>query len=1128
MAHSVVIPVDVEFNMDKAQLKSISKAIDMALKKKNIKAKDFFAPINNSAKKLSVNLKGLKFGDFFNKFSSSAKNLSSNLLNINNSVKSLSSSFSGLRRIATQALSIAAIGNVGKKMIELSSDIIEIQNVVDTVFGEMANDINDFAKSALKSFGLTQLQAKNFASVFGGLLEASDITGEAQKEMSINLTKLTGDVASFYNLDYDEVFNKLQSGLTGEVKAMRAFGVNMTIANMEAWALSKGITSSYDSMNQAEKTALRYNYMLEKLANAQGDFSKTQGSWANQTRILVSQVQQLGGILGGFLQKVLYPVVTVINQILSLAISGATALAKMFGFDMESLQVQQGVADASAGVALGDTGADAMDDLADSTDGATKAQKKLNKEQNKSLANIHELNVLSSNKSSESSGSSGGGAGGVGGAGIGDIGFDLSKYKDIPEKDNPINNLFKNLENAVKNNDWRGIGSLLADELNELMSKIDLAQYIPAVEKGAFALAEILNGFVQNIHFDEIGRIIGEGANLIMAAVNKFYDQFDFISLGQQIARGFNSLFDTVDFEALGQFLVNKFNAVFQTLAGFVTTFDWKAFADSLVIAINSAISNLDAESFATALIGIINGIITVLITLIQDINWGELADKIFYVLKRAISEINWSGLFDAIISAHEELPSSIALVLDGLLAYKAISKLIPIITNVVAALSNLKVLLNGGLIEGKSLTFFQNLGNAIALTAGGAGTLHEALEATFGGVATTLAGVGSVIVGAITAVSNFIDMLKEGFSWVKEIIMIIGIAVAAVGAVILGAPAAIAALVAGIVASLATLIVVIKDNWNAIVNFFSNLVSNIGNWLSSIWTSISTWFTTLVTNVATWIGGIWKSISTWFTNLVTNIVTWFSNIWTSISNWFTKLVTNISTWLGNIWTSISTWFTNLLTNVGTWLGNILTSLISWFTSLPSKINGLLSSVGSTISGWFSSVWTNFTSFLGNIISYITGTFKTAWSGAWNGIKDVFSGLFDTIGGIFKGVINTVVDAINTVINAINKVSWDVPDWVPGIGGSTFGFSIPTVPKLAQGAVIPPNQEFLAILGDQKRGINIETPLDTMLQAFRGALAEFTDYNGGDIIIPIYINNELSSEEIIRRHDIARYRSNGK
>ena len=202
----------------------------------------------------------------------------------------------------------------------------------------------------------------------------------------------------------------------------------------------------------------------------------------------------------------------------------------------------------------------------------------------------------------------------------------------------------------------------------------------------------------------------------------------------------------------------------------------------------------------------------------------------------------------------------------------------------------------------------------------------------------------------------------------------------------------------------------------------------------------------------------------------------------------------------------MSTWFTGLVTDIGTWLGNV------W----------------KPISDFFGDIWSDFTGTLKNIIDHITGKFSDSWSKAWEGIKSVFTGIFDTIGGVFKSVINTVIDGINTVINAINKISWDVPEWVPGIGGSTFGFSIPNVPKLANGAVIPPNHEFLAVLGDQRRGVNIETPLDTMLQAFRGALAEFGDYNGGDIIIPIYVNNELSSEEIIRRQDIARYRSNGK
>lgn len=1093
MAHSVVIPVDVEFNMDKAQLTSISKAIDNALKTKDIKAKDFFAPISNSAKKLSVNLKGLNIGDFFNKFSSSAKKLSSSLLNINSGVKSLSSSFSSLGKVALQAISVASIVNVGKKMTKLSSDIIEIQNVVDTVFGDMASDINDFAASALRSFGLTQLQAKDFASVFGGLLEASDITGEAQKEMSINLTKLTGDVASFYNLDYDEVFNKLQSGLTGEVKAMRAFGVNMTIANMEAWALSKGITKSYDSMSQAEKTALRYNYMLEKLANAQGDFSKTQGSWANQTRILVSQVQQLGAILGGFLQKVLYPVVTVINQILSLAISGATALAKMFGFDMKSLQVQQGVAGTEAGVALGDTGADAMDDLANSTDDATKAQKKLNKEQNKSLANIHELNVLSSNKSSSDS-SGGSGASGVGIGGAGGIGFDLSKYKDVSEKKNPVSLLMSNMERAAKEGNWRGIGSLLAADVNEVMSKIDLAQYTPKVKAAATALADILNGFVQNLHFDDLGRIIGEGINLMLAGINTFFDQFDFISLGKQLAVGLNSLIDTVDFVALGKYLVNKWNAIFQTLAGFVTSFNWSDLGIKLAEGINSIFDNFDFESFSIAVYAGINGVFESIGTAILNLKWASIGSEFAKSFSTIFGHIDYGLILSTIIKGIEGILISLS-------------------------------------------TFFAEIDWA---------SIAEQLKV---GINTAISVLGDVdfstiasniSTGLINLVSSLSDLI-QGIDWmqlganlyngIKSIVLSIdwiGL-IGSVGELIFNAVGALGTTLVTLVAGLVTDIMsvlwgiagYISDMLKATIAVVMEFIGNIIGWVIAN-------LTNLATSIAGALGNILGSTIGWFSSLISIIVSWLGNILGSITGWFSSLISNIASLLGTILGSIAGWFTSLITNIASWLGNILGSLASWFTSLPSKIGWWLAGVGSTLSGWFTSIWTNFVSFLGNIIGYITGTFSNAWFGAWEGIKDVFSGLFDSISGVFKGVINTIVDAFNTVINAINKVSWDVPDWVPGIGGSKFGFDISNVPKLASGAVIPPNQEFLAVLGDQKRGVNIETPLDTMLQAFRGALAEFNDYNGGDIIIPIYVNSELSSEEIIRKQDIAQYRSNGK
>ena len=937
MANSVIIPVDIEFNMDKAQLTSISKAIDNALKTKKIKAKDLFEPISNSAKKLSVNIKGLNLGDFFNKFSSSAKKLSSRLFYINNSVKSLSSSFSSLGKIALQAISVASIINVGKKMVKLSSDLIEIQNVVDTVFGDMSDDINDFAQSALKSFGLTELQAKNFASIFGGLLEASDIVGDAQKEMSINLTKLTGDVASFYNMDYNTVFEKLQSGLTGEVKAMRSFGVNMTITNLEAWALANGITKTYNEMNQAEKTALRYNYMLEKLSNAQGDFNKTQGSWANQTRILVSQVKQLGSILGGLLQKVLYPVLTVINQIIGMAISGANALAKMFGFDVESVQVQQGISGAKSGVALGDTGADAMDDLADSTDDATDAQKKLNAEQKKSLANIHDLNVLQSKDTSvyDTDNISSG------------FDFELSKYKDIYESENPVNSLFNDLEDAVKNNDWRGIGSLLSSKLNSILYNIDLSKYIPDVESGANALADILNGFIESLSFDKIGSIVGDGINLVIISLNRFFEEFDFYSLGKKISDNLNSLFNTVDFYELGKFVLNKFNALFQILVGAVTEFDWKNLGSKIADGINSIFDNFDFDSLIVSIYGLVNGLFELIISAMEDINWGSLASNLSY----------------------------------GFVSFA----------------KSLAVLI-------KNIDWIQFSAN---------------------------------LYNGIKAVLLNIDWLGL---------------VGAIGELIFNA-------VGGIGASLVTIVVGIIQDIVKVLWSISGFISDIYRYIIS-------------------------SVNEFIGNIIGIVIFKLYSLGTDIANWFTDFISSICEWL--------------------------------------------SSVGSSISSWFSNTWGSITSFLGSIISYITGSFSSAWYNAWSGIRDVFNTLFDNIGGIFNGVINTVISAVNTIIRAINSISWDVPDWVPGIGGSTFGFSIPEIPKLAQGAVIPPNQEFIALLGDQRSGVNIETPLDTMLQAFRGALAEFSDYNIGDIVIPIYIDNELSSEQIIRKQDIERYRSNGK
>lgn len=162
----------------------------------------------------------------------------------------------------------------------------EIQNVVDVSFGEAAAEINAFAADAMKAFGLTELQAKKTASTLMAMSNGMNINSQAGKVMAINLTKLSGDMASFYNVSQDVAETALKSVFTGETEALKKFGVVMTEANLQAFALSQGITTLYSDMSQAQRVALRYNYVMQATANAQGDFARTSGNWANQIRVL--------------------------------------------------------------------------------------------------------------------------------------------------------------------------------------------------------------------------------------------------------------------------------------------------------------------------------------------------------------------------------------------------------------------------------------------------------------------------------------------------------------------------------------------------------------------------------------------------------------------------------------------------------------------------------------------------------------------------------------------------------------------------------------------------------------------------------------------------------------------------
>ncbi|HJC73216.1 MAG TPA: hypothetical protein H9698_10565 [Candidatus Ruthenibacterium merdavium] len=196
------------------------------------------------------------------------------------------------------AAAVGALGAAGVASVKLASDLTEVQNVVDVTFGKNADTINDWAKNAASAFGLSELQAKKFNGTMGAMLKSMGLSDDAVLDMSTSMTGLAGDFASFYNLPIEEAFQKIRSGISGETEPLKELGINMSVANLEAYALSQGIDKSYNSMTQAEQAALRYNYLMSVSADAQGDFARTNDTLANQLRIAQLEVQNLSGAIG--------------------------------------------------------------------------------------------------------------------------------------------------------------------------------------------------------------------------------------------------------------------------------------------------------------------------------------------------------------------------------------------------------------------------------------------------------------------------------------------------------------------------------------------------------------------------------------------------------------------------------------------------------------------------------------------------------------------------------------------------------------------------------------------------------------------------------------------------------------
>ena len=328
----------------------------------------------------------------------------------------------------------------------------------------MADEVEKFANSAVQNFGMSELTAKRMASTFMTMANSMGLAAKDGKNMSLQLTALAGDMASFYNVEQDVAQTALNSVFTGETESLKKFGIVLTEANLNAFALSRGITKSYNAMSQAEKVGLRYLYVLKATANAQGDFARTSGSWANQVRILKEQWSQLIGILGKGLIAALTPIVKALNKLLSYLIALGNAIASLFG-GKKITGVSKGL-DSAAG------SAGTLNDNLGGAGGKLDEDNKKAEKLAKTLASFDELELLNSKDEDKGSGgSSGGDIGGGGG------GFEIPDFSTEEAANELIPNIQELLDEVQKILDkWKPLIPKLEFNFDKEKALADLKQ----------------------------------------------------------------------------------------------------------------------------------------------------------------------------------------------------------------------------------------------------------------------------------------------------------------------------------------------------------------------------------------------------------------------------------------------------------------------------------------------------------------------------------------------------------------------------------------------------------------------------------------------------------------------------
>lgn len=914
---------------------------------------------------------------------------------VQNGVSAIKQSFNGLgsavKKIGLLIGGAFAVGKLlqfGKECVELGSDLAEVQNVVDVTFTTMSDKVNEFAKNAMTSAGLSETMAKRYVGTFGAMSKSFGFSEAQAYDMSTALTQLTGDVASFYNISQDLAYIKLKSVFTGETETLKDLGVVMTQSALDQYALANGYGKTTSEMTEQEKVALRLAFVQNQLSAASGDFIRTSDSWANQVRVMQLQLRSLKATVGQGLINIFTPVLKVINILLG----KLATLANAFKSFTELITGKKSSGQTS-GSGAGLTGTDAIANTADqygqAADNAEKladanrdnatATKKANKETKNYLSSLDEVHKASSTEgtSSTPSGSGSGGTGSGGGglpSSVGSVDYGslaegenaLDKISDSAKK---LADLLKKLWKPFRDA-WKKEGK---NTINAAKTALDGLKKL-AVSVGK-SLVEVWTNGTGTTMLTTMLKIAQNVLKTVGNIASGFADAWNKNNVGTQIIQ------NIADALVVVMQFVERIAADTATWAAnldFYPLLESISNSTSKMVPMYEAIGNVLERIYNNIILPMLKWVIEVGLPTVINL----IADLVgFFTDHQSIIEAFGTALIGAFAATKiAELASSIG---------KSISTIMLYAKGLIALMTG-----SGGIIGGIK---------AIA-TAIGPG------------------GIFAIAVGACIAIGV---LLYKNWDKIKE--------------------------VAGIVAS-------------AVVGFFKTMGEGVSMILSDLKETVT---------------GILDAIGTLVSNVVSSIVKFVTSKTREMAEAATRKISGMKEKMSTLW------------------------------------NGMKANVKET--------WDNIIAIVRNKVAAIRDAIVNKFTSARDRVVEIFGGIRDTIRDILNKVIGIVNGAIGTVNSAIGGIEsaftfgpWKIPT---PFGSRTIGFTanfprVPTIPYLAKGAVIPPRSEFLAVLGDQKNGRNLEAPEDLLRQIVR----EETGGNhgsGGNYRFTAQLNRRTIFDEMI-------------